>query len=851
MPVAFARSLGVLGTSPRTLTVVLSNELVELLSSQMYQSPLKAIEELVVNSYDADAGACRVFVPFGASDARWIAVYDDGTGMDYEGLVNLWHIGRSSKKGDASESGSLAPEASGELLLRAGRKRIGKFGIGKLATYTLARYVTYLTRSEEGLLAVSLDFEQFAPSEEGPHQPVILRVDRLANPAALASGDSFRRVCETVGVAPEALIAPEARHWTICVLEGLKPKADEIRAGRLRWVLSTAMPLRAGFTLFLNGQQIESSKVTKKPLVEFSIAELPPKRMRALAKPDDGIPGVDWRVSADHLVSDLFPSGVSGSVIVTADSLYGGKSDDLARSNGFFMRVRGRLVNERDELVGLHPLSYETYNRFRADIDADDLNASIVAAREGLSETIALKEFRRLMSAAFSEARERYDRKQKEREEEELRKKEHERNYVTPRLVELPIADVLATGGIEGTGAEADKTWFYMQLPRNVDVQTLVKELYEGRRAKYKFVYSHLGRTARMAVFDPRTAEFLLNADHEFIREYSSDARAAELLEDVVAAEALLEVYLREYNVPPQVAGKILERRDSLFRSFARDHANSPPALASALRESSASERDLEMALVAAARALGFVASHIGGQGQPDGLATFNDHSGGAKTITLEAKSSKQTPQLSALDLAGVQEHMGKYNAAGCLLIAPRYPGETKSDDSAVATRASAAKISCWTIEDLARVVEAIETRHINAHDVLDIVTTAFAPDKVRFAVGKLLSDPAWDMRDLYRAIAVALRALEARLPDVPRNVDLIAAEVSRDPAFTDIRRSEVLTGIRDLAAASQGSITLTGNDTLLLHVTYDELDRRVNRLTGESGVTRRPSTFRDSGNDS
>ena len=41
------------------ITVRLSNEIVTLLSSQLYQSPLKAIEELVVNSYDADAKECR------------------------------------------------------------------------------------------------------------------------------------------------------------------------------------------------------------------------------------------------------------------------------------------------------------------------------------------------------------------------------------------------------------------------------------------------------------------------------------------------------------------------------------------------------------------------------------------------------------------------------------------------------------------------------------------------------------------------------------------------------------------------------------------------------------------------
>lgn len=42
------------------LDVSISNEVVHLLSEQLYTSPLKAIEEIVVNAYDADATECRI-----------------------------------------------------------------------------------------------------------------------------------------------------------------------------------------------------------------------------------------------------------------------------------------------------------------------------------------------------------------------------------------------------------------------------------------------------------------------------------------------------------------------------------------------------------------------------------------------------------------------------------------------------------------------------------------------------------------------------------------------------------------------------------------------------------------------
>ena len=117
------------------ITVKLSYSLVRLLSEQLYQSPLKAIEELVVNAYDANAKECRISVPT-QTQTNFVAVYDDGDGMDYQGLVDLWQIGHSNKR-----------DKETEIEQRSQRKQIGKFGIGKLASYTIANQLTYITSS--------------------------------------------------------------------------------------------------------------------------------------------------------------------------------------------------------------------------------------------------------------------------------------------------------------------------------------------------------------------------------------------------------------------------------------------------------------------------------------------------------------------------------------------------------------------------------------------------------------------------------------------------------------------------------------------------------------------------------
>jgi len=241
----------------RPVTVSLDYRLVPILSEQMYHSPLKAIEELVVNAYDADAAECRVFVPApGEAGRSFVVVYDDGIGMDLKGLQDLWHIGRSHKR-DA------------EIERRAKRLQIGKFGIGKLATYAIADEVTYLSKKDGAILAVTLDFGKFfsaartgmadyvaasdngtdgAPpfpeSDAGAGRVIDLTVRRIGDPLALAVDSCFRDACAAAGLDPHLLVVSPAPSWTFAILERLKPKATEIHPARLRWILSTAMPLR-------------------------------------------------------------------------------------------------------------------------------------------------------------------------------------------------------------------------------------------------------------------------------------------------------------------------------------------------------------------------------------------------------------------------------------------------------------------------------------------------------------------------------------------------------------------------------------------------------------------------------
>ena len=829
------------GTQTSELEVRLSRELVSLLSEQLYTSPLKAIEELVVNAFDADASSCRVRLPdtLGTSATQPILVYDDGVAMDAAGLEDLWHIGHSSKRTEAIER-------------QRKRKQIGKFGIGKLATYAIAEHITYVSKTANGpILAATLDYEAFKPNPTGSADAVSLPVVEL-DAATWAQDESLQALLAAESLDPTAL-AGEKASWTIVLLEQFKPKIAELARGRLRWVLSTAMPLGSGFTLFLDGEEVKSSKESYEQVVSFSVDELPAARLQALKDET----GETWTASGGRLKSDIsFAEGVSGTLIVTRRTLTESKSADLRRSHGFFVRVRDRLVNIEDPLFGLRPLSHQTFNRFRADLEADDLDAAVTAPRETVESTSQIRTaFETLLGELFYEARARFEEAQKQAQDQEHGKREHERNYVAPELVERPVADALTSvlGDVEviapemREGADADDEWFYLELTDGTRVQELLDTLYgEQRAATYTYTRSQGGETGRLVRFDPANAVFVLNADHPFVRAHDDDATSQPLLEDVVTAEALLEVYLREQGLSPGQVGEILERRDTLFRSLTRDRAYSLANIAEDLRNAGDDEKDLEASLVTACRALGFVSKHIAGSNQPDGIARLTDNKDGQHTITLEAKSSGDVPSLNAIDFASLARHRDNHGAEACLLVAPRYPGSTKKEDAAAAQMASEQRISCWTVAQLADVIANAERRQLSARDVLRICREQFAPDDVAAAVNGLLGEPGWDRRDLYAAIVRALRALEGRLPGTIRRTEHVQTEVSREAAFRNISEDEIKSAVVELAGASQGALVFR-NDTLRLNTSFDELEVRAGGLLGSAGEPRRPSTFRKS----
>ncbi len=109
----------------------------------IYRQPSSALRELISNAYDADA--TTVVINTDAPRFQQITIRDDGNGMDVETLARLiHHIGGSSKR--RREGAGFNTTAADPTRSPAGRRLIGKIGIGLFSVAQLTRHFQIVTK---------------------------------------------------------------------------------------------------------------------------------------------------------------------------------------------------------------------------------------------------------------------------------------------------------------------------------------------------------------------------------------------------------------------------------------------------------------------------------------------------------------------------------------------------------------------------------------------------------------------------------------------------------------------------------------------------------------------------------
>ena len=718
-----------LGEATDQIDVRLSYRIVELFSEGLYASPNKAVEELVANSFDA--GAQRVHVVLStnlhAQDAT-ITVIDDGEGMDHDGLKQHWLIGISNKR-----SLSTLPRS---------RQQIGKFGIGKLATYVLANRLTHISKRNNAYYSTSMDYlaldRRVAKGVE-PKRPIRIDLRRLTEKEAARAVAPW---VDTPQFRDSGMVLfgdDCAASWTVSIMSSLKSKVHEIRPGVLRWILRTALPLRPDFNIWYNGDRLIPSKVdkpvAKRWVLGRDLVDLPRPAPTDIVTSE--VPEVSS--SDEHRFGLDVPSvgRVTGYAEAYKDLLTGGKSDELGRSHGFFVYVYGRLLNVADGHFGISPneLRHGSFGRCRIVVHMDGLDAQLRSNREAVGDGPMLATAQDVLRGIFNAVRpvlERHD------ETEDPGKKLARHLAASPAsLSRTPIIE-LVRAVIEGAA-----TARHLVIPADsvevsrADAMRILEDRArdaEGFVTDVRIDFDHSPR-GRMVRYDILTGALRLNGWHPFVATFYDDfrnQRKREPLELLAMAEVLAEAHLHSIGMSARQIDEFLWARDALLRYLANESArNSVLSIANTLLDSRNNPKALEDSVCNAFRSLGFDTTHIGKPGEPDGLAIAHlaaDDAGQPQyyKVSLEAKSKQDaTGTVSAKDvnIAAVVRHRTKYVCHHAVVVAPAFPtktgessalAESIQDDYAKSLNAGDPRtITLITVDDLARLVRLRPTKQI------------------------------------------------------------------------------------------------------------------------------------------
>lgn len=293
-----------IGQAVSEISVELSTRFLEHFSEQLYSSPQKAFEELISNGWDAGAEVVDVRI---ANDLKakgaTMAVLDNGSSMDEAGLRALWHIAFSSKR---------------ENPFHHGRHVVGKFGIGKLATYVLANKLTYICKAADGVIRrVTMDYGRIDSQEgadadrlmselvldvfetderevqealsvvaggaelltqikngfstEGPHDQQAEDPRHPAPNKSESEGGDAADLENEFGGEPTELVRPAGATWTLVILSNLKPTGQDLKVGVLRRMLEAALPFESEMIIRVNGERLSSSKLNATLMKQWEI----------------------------------------------------------------------------------------------------------------------------------------------------------------------------------------------------------------------------------------------------------------------------------------------------------------------------------------------------------------------------------------------------------------------------------------------------------------------------------------------------------------------------------------------------------------------------------------------------
>ena len=709
------------GAETDQINVRISHRIIQLFSEGLYSSPNKAIEELVSNSFDAGANNVHILL---APDLRdpdaTIVIIDDGEGMNGDGLKRHWIIGESTRRGASGSSR---------------RKPIGKFGIGKLSTYVLAKKLTHISKSGDKYYAATMDYSNLAGSASDASEGVFDE-QTIQIPLRTLTMEEAREVVQhwtrgdKEGHQSLKLFGEGASEsWTVAIMSNLKEMGQRVKIGRLKWVLKTAMPLQSDFRLYLDGDPImlpEMDTPITKLVLGKDVDQMPPPCPTGLIVREDTNES-EYSIHRYGVYHEDLLGRITGYIEIYEDELDRGK-ERFEQSSGFFVYVRGRRVNVDDPGFGIERnlLRHGTFSRFRMIVHIDSLDDALRSSRESFQQGDLYEAVQNFLRAGFNIARNKLV--------------DHDRTQTPSARISASIS--AAPGSLTRKPllalaqmvAENRATPFYFRFPsglsneENADFLDTLKEKAEGDEGLlHSIEISVLDSKDGLAVFNVREGQLLVNSSHPFVaafQEFFSDPAKSLPLEMVVMAEVFLEAHLYHSGLDESLIRGTIGRRDELLRQFVRSSARRTAGMiALALTEARDDANKLEEEMRAAFEAMGFAnVIRIGGPGKPDGtaeahLAATDDGKVQGYKVGLEAKSG-QSVSAHRLNVSGIARHMEDYNCHHHLVIGNGFATSSEADSATVREindhkESTGRTITLMHIDDLARLIRIASAKRI------------------------------------------------------------------------------------------------------------------------------------------
>ena len=700
--------------------VTLSYRIIELFSAGLYSSPNKAFEELVCNSYDAHASKVGVYVSSDlAAEGAYMWVCDNGDSMNHDELKNLWKVGESTKR--------LHEESDSERL------PIGRFGIGKLATYILANNLTYICKKNDRYLATQMDYTRIH-KKSGEH----LTLDEIELSENEVRSLLQPYIKKTINpILPFDLFGEEAEpSWTFSIMTALKAKSTEIKEGRLKWILKTALPLNPKFKLFYNGVLLESSKI-KIPLVKTWIVGRDDETMQKMDNCIVHNDGENYYVDFPHL------KNVHGICELFEDSLVEGKSSELGRSHGIFLMVRNRLINLDDPLLGMDAFSHGAFNRTRITIYADELDENIASTREIIKESKPFSELKEYIKKKFNnEIRKIYFEKEKQKEDE---------SSISYRLAQTSTSlsrTPIVTFAKKFFNDEIISPWLILPIERGEEskenfIAKLEKDVEENNLFTGSSVWEIMPPEDPIAKFSVEKRTLRINLMHPFIANYSDEFKSKLPIEFIAITEVLTEAHMYEICIPEESIHAIMKRRDKILRELVFGDRASAPLVAGMVKDALSDSTGLEDAIYKAFHTLGFETTKIGGSNNPDGYASailgFSEENKSENySLTYDAKSTgKNKIQAGTARLSALYRQKEAYKAQYSVVVAIDYEG-ADNPEGALNIELKQQKITAIRAKDLMRLLLLAVPKQIGLKKLRDMFETCHTPNEVKFWIDEI-----------------------------------------------------------------------------------------------------------------